>query len=186
MSKLIPFFKKFVFAALALAIGLAVLPVSSVFAADIQDQTTPPNDQTASYPLVEHAWSRLQIAYDRESNRLATVNGFLSKAQSLIDKAAQKGWDTSVVQAALNAFASVIPAAQAAHEPGAAIIASHSGFDATGKVTDRVAAAETVKALALVLKNTHAAMNGTGLALRDAVKAFREAHKPSQVSTSTP
>ncbi|MDP2994951.1 MAG: hypothetical protein Q8N46_07500 [Anaerolineales bacterium] len=97
-----------------------------------------------------------------------------------MDKANQKGWDTSTFQAALNAFAAVIPAAQSAHDPGAAIIASHNGFDADGKVTDRAAAFKTVKALSQVLKDTRTAMNGTGQALREAVKAFRDAHRPAQ------
>ncbi len=181
MSKLIPFFKKFALAALVLAIGLAALPAAGACAAGLQDETTPPANQPANNKrLVEQIWARAQTAYQRQGDRLAKADEFLAKAQSLIDKANQKGWDTSAVQAALNAFAAVIPAAQAAHDPGAAIIASHNGFDADGKVTDRAAAAETVKALGQALKDTRAAMNGTGQALREAVKDFRDAHQPAQ------
>lgn len=189
MSKLILFFKKFSLAALVLAIGLAALPAAGAAAAGLQDETTPPANQPANGVIpvptrnnghLEQIWAHAQNAYQRQSDRLAKADGFISKVQSLIDKANQKGWDTAAVQAALNAFSAVIPAAQAAHNPGAAIIASHNGFDANGKVTDRAAAVGTVKALGQVLKETHLAMNGTGQALREAIKAFRDAHQPTQ------
>ncbi len=173
MSKLTPFFKKFALAALVLAIGLAALPAAGASAAGLQEETTPPDNSR-----LEQAWARAQAVYQRQDERLAKADEAIAKVQSLIDKANQKGWDTSAVQAALDALAAVIPAAQAAHAPGAAIIASHNGFDASGKVTDRTAAVETVKALGQVLKDTRAAMNGTGQALREAIKAFRDAHKP--------
>lgn len=169
MSKLIPFFKKFALAALVITIGLAVLPAASASAA---------SNQGVGNTRLEQIWARTQTVYQRQGDRLAKADAFIARVQSLIDRASQKGWDTSAVQAALDAFAAVIPAAQAAHNPGAAIIASHNGFDATGKVTDRTAAIETVKALGQVLKDTRATLNGTGQALREAVKAFRDAHKP--------
>jgi len=175
MSKLIPFFKKFALVALVLAIGLAALPASSASAAGLQDETALP----ASNARLERIWARAQAAYQRQDDRLAKADEFFTKAQSLIDKANQKGWDTSAVQAALDALAAVIPAVKAAHDPGAAIIASHNGFSADGKVTDRAAAIETTKALVQVLKNTYTAMNGTGRALREAVRAFRDAHRPA-------
>jgi hypothetical protein len=189
MSKLIPFFKKFALAALVLGIELAALPAASASAAGLQDQTTPPANGVVPVPAqdntrLELIWVRTQTAYLRQGDRLAKASDFISKVQTLIDKANQKGWDASGVQAALNALAAVIPAVQAAHDPGAAIIASHNGFDANGKVTDRAAAIETVKALSQVLKDTRTAMNGTGQALREAVKAFRDAHKPVQVPTT--
>ncbi len=184
MSKLIPFFKKFALAVLVLAIGLAAIPAVSASAAGLQDQTTPPANQPADNARVEQVWARAQSVYQRQTDRFTKADAFIVRAQSLIDKANQKGWDTSAVQAALNALAAVIPAAQAAHDPGAAIIASHNGFDANGKVTDRAAAVETVKALAQVLKDTRTAMDGTGMALREAVRAFRDAHQPAQAPTA--
>jgi hypothetical protein len=189
MSKLIAFFKKFALTALVLAIGLVALPASSASAAGLQDETPPattlPANEVAPVPArdnarLEKVWARAQTVYQRQSERLSKSDEFITRAQSLIDKANQKGWDTSVVQAALNAFSAVIPAAQAAHNPGVTIIASHNGFDADGKVTDQAAAVETVKALSQVLKDTRLAMNGTSHALREAVKAFRDAHRPVQ------
>ena len=193
MSAIIQFIKKLALAALVLTVGLASLPASSASAACLQDETTPPANQSV-YGMIpvpaqdnarlEQIWARKQLTYLRQGDRLAKSGELLTRAQLLIDRANQKGWNTSAVQAALNAFAAVIPAAQAAHDLGAAIIASHYGFDANGTVTDRAEAVESVKALAQVLKNTRAAMNSTGLALREAVKAFRDAHKPTQPPAS--
>jgi hypothetical protein len=184
MFKLIPFFKKFALSVMVLAIGLAALPASAAAAAGLPDPITPPANRKANGARLEHVWARAQTVYQRQGYRLAKTSDFIAGAQIMIDKAKQKKWDTSAVQAALDAFAAVIPAAQAAHDPGAAIIASHNGFDADGIITDRPAAIATVKALGQVLKDTRLAMDGTGQALREAVKAFREAHKPAQAPTN--
>ena len=184
MSKFTVYFKKIALAVLVFAIGLAAIPAVGASAAGLPSPSTPPANQTGTSGL-EQAWSRVQATYQREGARLGKANEFIGKVQSLIDKASQKGWDTSAVQAALDALTAVIPAAQTAHDPGAAIISSHTGFDASGKVTDVTTAIETVKALAQVLKDTRTAMNGTGKALHEAVKAFRDAHHPGQGASST-
>ena len=184
MYKLIPFFKKFALVVMVLATGLAALPANGTAAAGLTDPTTPPANRAANGARLEHAWAHAQAAYQRQGYRLAKTSDFIARAQIRIDNAKQKGWDASPVQAALDAFAAVIPAAQAAHDPGAAIIASHNGFDADGIISDRTAAIATVKALGQVLKDTRLAMDGTGQALREAVKAFRDAHKPTQAPTN--
>jgi len=172
MFKITTLFKKFALLALVLAIALAVFPFTGASAAGLngQNKTQPDNSR------LENLWARKQATYQRQSDRLSNASTFTSKVQALIDKASAKGWDTSSVQAALNALSAVIPAIQAAHDPGAAIIATHAGFDSTGKVTDRTTAIATVKSLAQVLMDTRIAMNGTLKALHDAVKAFRQAH----------
>ena len=186
MLKIPALFKKIAVAALILAIALAAFPFAGATAAGLtgQYQTQP------DYPRLENLWARQQATYQRQSNLLSNASTFITKVQTLIDKASAKGWDTSGIQAALNALSSVIPAVRAAHAPGAAIIASHAGFDTGGKVTDRAAAIPTVKSLAQVLKDTRTAMNGTLRALYEAVKAFRQAHPhpaiTPAISSSTP
>jgi hypothetical protein len=183
MFKITALIKKIVPAVLVLAIALAAFPLTGASAAGLTGQATVQPDNNR----LENVWVREQARYQIQSNRLANASTFISKVQSLIDKAAAKGWDTSAVQAALNALSAVIPAVQAAHDPGAAIIASHAGFDASGNVTDRTTAIATVKSLAQVLKDTRSAMNGTLKALHDAVKAFRQAHPHTdKTNSSTP
>jgi shikimate 5-dehydrogenase len=175
MFKLISFVKKFALIVPVLVIGLAALPSTEIAAATLQDPPSLPANSTR----LEKVWVRMQTVYHRQDDRLAKTNDLVARVQNLIDKTNQKGWDTSTIQAKLDAFASVIPAVQVAHDPGAAIIASHNGFDANGKVVDRSTAVATVKFLGQVVKDTRAAMNGTGQELRQAIKAFRNAHKPA-------
>ena len=174
-----PLLKKIVLAVLILMIGLVALPAASASAAGIYDETTPPSRETDPTGRLEQAWERLQQAYTNQGVRLGKASEFISGAQALIDMANARGYDTSAVQAALDAFSAFIPAAQAVHETGAAIIASHPGFDDGEKVTDHATAIQTDKTLGHVIKETHTAMGGTGEALREAIRAFREAHRPS-------
>ncbi len=172
MSKSNSLFKKIALVILVLGLGLTVFPITSASAAGLNTQNfTQPNNTR-----LENLWIREQAAYKIQGNRLANASTFIGKIQNLIDMATEKGLDTSSVQAALNALSAVVPAVQAAHNPGAAIIANHTGFDENGNVTDRTTAIATVKSLAQVLKDTRTAMNGTDKALRDAVRAFRQAH----------
>jgi hypothetical protein len=181
MCKMTALFKKIALAILVLAIGLAVVPITGASADSLYGQT----NAQPNYVRLENIWVREQAIYQRQSNRLANASTFIARVQALIDKANGKGWDTSGVQAALNALSAIIPAVQAAHDPGAAIIASHAGFNAAGKVIDRTTAIATAKSLAQVLKNTRTAMNGTGKALIEAIRAFRTAH-PRPTTTPAP
>jgi len=181
MFKISALIKKFSLAALVLAIALAVFPFAGAYAAGLNGQANAQPDNTR----LENLWARQQATYQRQSDRLANASTFIAKVQTLIDKASAKGWDTSSVQAALNALSAVIPAVQAAHAPGAAIIATHAGFDASGTVTDRTTAIATVKSLAQVFRDTRTAMDGTLKALHEAVKAFRQAHPHPATTPAT-
>ncbi len=182
MFKMTVLLKKMALAVLVLVIGLAVIPIAGASAAGLNDQTIAQPENSR----LEILWARQQATYQRQSERLANASVLISRVQDLIDKANGRGWDTSAVQAALNALSTVIPSVQTAHAPGAKIIASHAGFDSTGKVTDSATAIATVKSLAQVLKDTRAAMNGTWKALREAAKDFRDAHpRPTTTASSS-
>jgi len=170
-------FKKITLLALVLAIGLAILPFSGASA----EENTPPSGQPVSNERLEKAWARLQTAYATQSERLDKSAALIEKIETRIAQANARGWDTSAVQSALDAFVAALPNASAAHATGADLIASHAGFDADGKVTDRAAAVETAKALGQVVKSTRAAMNGTGDALKAAIKAFLETHDLAEI-----
>ena len=181
MFKITTPLKKTILAVLVLAIGLAIFPVTGVSAANLDDQTP---SQPKNLRL-ERVWMRQQAIYRHQSEQLENSSTYNTRVQDLINRANENSWDTSDLQNALENLGAVIPAIQAAHEPGAAIIASHAGFDATGKVIDREDAITSVKALGQVLKDTHTAMVGTGKALRQALRDFREAH-PRPISTPQP
>jgi hypothetical protein len=170
--------KKVLLAVSVLALGLAVLPTAGASAAGMNDSSNPPAPVEGSFPRLERAWQHLQKVYERQDNLLDKSDEFIDRVQGLIDKAEAKGWDVGALQAALDAFASVIPQVRAAHNPGNGIIASHQGFDNNGKVVDRAKAIETVQSLKQVIRDTRQAVDGTWQALWEALKEFRQEHPP--------
>ena len=178
MLKITALLKKMFLLALILAIGLAAVPVTTVSAAGLNDQDNPPSDHPMIDALLEKVWAREQAIYQRQDDRLAKADEFFAKVQSGIDKATAKGYDASGIRAALDALKAAVETARPIHQIAASIIASHDGFDATGKVTDRAQARETVKLLGQSLKDYRSTVGDPFKALREAVKAFREAHKP--------
>jgi hypothetical protein len=173
--------KKSLLVVMIAAVGLLAWPAASASAAGTAPEETPPTAGSVADARLELAWARAQTAYERQGNRLDRARDFISKVQTLLGQAAQKGWDTSAIQAALDAFAAALPSARSVHQAGAAIISGHAGFNPGGHVVDRSAALATVRALRQVVTQTHAAMNGTGEALLKAIKAFRQAHLPAEV-----
>ena len=173
-------FKKTILVALIAALGLASLPFVSVAAQGANDTTPPPAGQVSNERL-EKVWARQLKIYDR----MGKVNQVVDKVQKLLDRASAKGKDVSAVQAALDAFKAAIKKAQPTYESIKGIVDSHQGFDANGKVTDPTQAKETIMAMRGKFQEIKTAMNGTGKALRDAIKAYREAN-PRPVKTVTP
>ncbi len=178
MSKIAALLKKVSVLALILAIGLAAVSVSTVSAAGLSDQDNPPSDHPIVDALLEKVWAREQAIYQRQDDRLAKADEFFAKVQSGIDKATANGYDASAVQAALDVLKIAAEAAKPIHENAASIIVAHAGFDANGKVTDRAQARETVKLLGQSLRDFRGTVGDPFKALREAVKAFRQAHKP--------
>jgi len=179
MSKVSILLKNALVVALILGIGLAAFPATRVFAAGLNDPSNPPGDHPKVDALLEKIWAREQTLYQRQNDRLAKADEFFARVQSGIDKATAKGYDASGIQAALDALEAAVDAARPIHENAASIIAAHAGFDANGKVTDRAQAHETVKLLGHSLRDSHNTVADPFKALREAVKAFREAHKPA-------
>jgi hypothetical protein len=134
MQTFFPFIKKFVLVFSVLAIGLVAFPAVSASAPDFQDKTIPPINQPFKTERLERIWLHAQTIYQRQGFLPYRADGFLSRAQIQLDNAHQKGWDTSAVQTALDALGAVIPAAGAAHAPGAAMI-SNQDVDSTQAAT---------------------------------------------------
>lgn len=173
-------FKKVMLLALVAALGMASLPFVGVSAAGSNEPTPPPQAELTNERL-ERIWARQLRLYEK----MGKTENFIRNAQKLIDRAGQNGKDVSAVQAALDAFEDAIKDAKPVYESAQAIIDSHTGFDANGKVTDPEQAKGTVRAMGEKLKEIKDAMGGTGKALRDAIQAFREAN-PRPEKTPTP
>jgi hypothetical protein len=176
------FFTKTISFALLVALGLASLPVLSVSAAGLDDQTPSAQPQREiTNERLERIWARQLTAY----NRLGKTDQFIERVQKLIDRASANGKDVSAVQAALDAFADAWKDAKSIYESMNGIVNSHQGFDDNGKVTDPERAKETVREMREKFDEIRNALDGTGKALREAIRTFREAN-PRPVKTPSP
>ncbi|HXD08796.1 MAG TPA: hypothetical protein VN653_01935 [Anaerolineales bacterium] len=175
------FLKKTVLLALVAVLGLASLPFVSVSAQGVNDPTPPAPQAQISNERLEQIWARQLRRYER----MDKADEFIARVQKLLDRAKANGKDVSAVQSALDAFKDAAKDAQPIYESMKGIINSHQGFDANGKVTDPEKAKETVKAMHEKMQEIKTAMNGTGKALREAIKAFRQAN-PRPVETPAP
>jgi Rad3-related DNA helicase len=177
MKIIVLFFKKSVFLALVAALALAALPVTSAYASGLGDPTNPPTGER-----LEQIWARQQRIYERQGRLLERADGLVERAQKLIDRMNENGKDTTALQAALDAFKDALKEAHPIYESAKGVINSHQGFDTDGQVTDHEKALETVKELGDKLKEVRQITGEPGVALREALKAFRDAHRPADTS----
>jgi hypothetical protein len=171
-------FKTTTLLALAAALTVAGLPLHRVAAAGPDDPNHPPSGELTNERL-ERIWARQLRAYEKWGKS----EEFVEKAQALIDRASTNGRDVSAVQSALDAFENAIKDARPIYESANGIVNSHQGFDADGKVTDPEKAKETVHQLGEKMKEIRDAMGGTGQALRESIRAFREANPRPERTT---
>jgi hypothetical protein len=172
-------FKKTMLFALVAALAVASLPFMSVAAQGANDPT-PPTGEVSNEKL-ERVWARQLKLYER----MGKTDDFVAKVQKLLNRVSANGKDVSAIQFALDAFVESTKDAKPIYESANGIINSHQGFDANGKVTDPEKAKETIKAMHEKMQEIKTAMDGTGKALREAIKAFREAN-PRPAKTPTP
>jgi predicted transcriptional regulator len=150
----------------------------------LSDPTVPPAGETQqpSNERLERAWARLQHVYERQGRILDHADAMVERIQGLIDRMNENGKDTAALQAALDTYAEALKDAHPVYESAKGILNSHQGFDADGKVTDREKAIETLKDLRDKLQEIRQIVGEPGKALREAVKAFREANRPADTS----
>ena len=156
---------------LVAVLGLAALPLTPAQAA------TEPEE--GSYPRLEELLRREQYALERQGERLAHTEEVKEKTQALIEKAQEKGLDTSDLEAALAAYQERLPVAQEHHDQAAGILANPAGFDPQGKVTDRKEALKTLRSAGEELRRAHLKITEASMDLRKAVRAFLQANKPA-------
>jgi phosphoserine phosphatase len=174
------FFKKSMLFALIAALTMASLPFVGASAAGTDDSTPPAQTQLTNERL-EKIWAHQIRVYER----MGRADELIARAQRLIDRLKANGKDVSALQAALDEFAAAVKEAHPVYESMKDIVNSHQGFDSSGKVTDPVKARETVKSMHEKIREIKTTLNGTGKALREAIKAFRQAN-PRLQPTATP
>jgi len=152
------FFRKFPPVFLLAALLFGALPTQSAFAASAADDATPqPADRVNR--LLERKWKAEQRRYEAQGKLFDVSSDLMERAQAAIDRATDKGIDTSAAEAALAALETAIANVKPLYEQAGAELTAHAGFDASGKVTDAQTAAQTVedmhKLLDQVRDDTH-------------------------------
>ena len=177
MSTIVIWCKKILITVLVVAFGLGPVPVASVYALGVADPGNPPAANQAGDRLPK-IWARERAVYNRLGKFLKNADGRLTRAQELIDKASANGRDVSAIQAALDAFTEAVRKVRPTYDAAGGIVSAHQGFDANGNVIDQTRALQTVKDLGEDLKQIRQPLIESGKALREAVKAFRQANRP--------
>ena len=127
---------------------------------------------------LEQAYAKEQAALTQQADRLAKVNTAADKLSTLIDKAKSNGKDVSALEAALATFKGQVAKAHTAHDQAASILSTHSGFGTDGKVTDAVAARQTVASARTSLEDAHVILQQAVADLHATVRSWREANPP--------
>ncbi len=129
-------------------------------------------------------YSRLEELYQREQTALAKLEGFLLKGEDaigrvegLIDHGNANGLDTSVLSAALSTFESSLATVQSAFNSASTILASHAGFNGSGKVMDRAEAVQTLKEAGAAMKSAGSTLKDPRSILKAAVQSWIQANK---------
>ncbi|MCL5611953.1 MAG: hypothetical protein M1485_05280 [Chloroflexi bacterium] len=182
MSKSIMWFKKIVVVAVVAGLGLSALPLASAFALGLNDAAAPPAPGQISNARLGQIWAREQVVNQRLGAMFVRSDPMLATAQKLIDRAKANGKDVSAVQSALDALAAAIQQAKPVYDAGQSVISSHQGFDSVGNVTDVTQAKATVRSVRDMFKQISQIVQGPRKALREAVKAFRDANRPAGTS----
>lgn len=151
-------------------VSLAWSPASNALAQSNPQETV--NDLLSQAFAAEQTWlSKQQTAIDKAD--LAA-----NKVQEIIDRAAAKGLDVTVLETALAAFQAAMATVKSDHQTAADILATHAGFDSNGVVTDRPTARQTVMDARRALGTAHMTMTQAFWDLRDAVRAWKDANFP--------
>jgi methyl-accepting chemotaxis protein len=184
MSTIVIWFKTAVLVLTIAALGLVAFPVANAYALEASGPPTPATPGPISNDKLEQIWAKVRSAYDKIGTLLDRSDEFIAKVQKLIDRAKSNGKDVSAVQVALDAFAEAVKQAQPVYESAKGIVSAHQGFDENGKVTDAQKAIQTIRDLRDKLKEIRQIISGPARALREAIKAFRQANKPTPAPAS--
>jgi hypothetical protein len=171
MTKLTWYFRRGTLVLMLACVGLAVLPVSGAQAVGLYDAPQPRRGRDY-IPRLERLFQSQQERFDHQTGVLARAETLTERVQTKIDEATAKGLDATAVQAALDAFASALPAAQAAHDQAGRLIAAHPGFDDKGKVTDVASAVQTIRGIHAAFREFVEALLPPFRALRLAIRDF--------------
>ena len=136
---------------------------------------------------------------DRLSERFQNANSWLSvqainigklqdaasKLSAFIEQAKGDGLDTSSLEVVLTHMNSQIPQSQASHDAAASILATHTGFDDSGNVTDEALARQMLESARTNLDASRSINGSLASELKVTIEAWKAAHPSETLSIDT-
>lgn len=163
-----------VLASLLAGLFLSAAPTGTASAAAPAATQAPAQDDSQGKAI-----ARLETRYQNELKTLDRQGQWVERTQKIvswvnqvIDKLLGKGKNVQPLKDALAKFSAGVETAKASHDRAAAILNTHAGFDASGKVIDRKAAQETVRTAGQDLQDASLQYRLSALQLRIAVRDY--------------
>lgn len=119
----------------------------------------------------------LKLASKLQQKKLDAQPKIVARTQTYINKMKAAGKDTTELDAALVEFQASIAAAQVKHDEAAAILATHAGFDDSGKVIDQAAAKTTVDTAKAAILESNKILGDAYNKLMTVMAAWKKAHR---------
>jgi hypothetical protein len=143
-----------------------------------QPKKDPQAQAAAAAAKLEKAYQAELSSADKQGSNFDKLDKLSGKVSDLIAKAKANGKDTSALEAGMAKFNTRASDARKIHDGAVSILKTHAGFDANGKVTDRLAARDTVQNVHNQLQDARQAMARAIKDFRQVVKDWRDANKP--------
>lgn len=173
----------------ALALGLLIVtstaqaasnpnPAAQSTPGPLRQTLIPVRETLAALPtpdgiVLENGLVRVNLALSNQGTRLTLAHTVRDETQTYINNQKNAGKDTSTLESALSVFNQSILQAEADHTAAATILSAPAGFDASGKVTDRKTAQQTLRTAGQSLRQAHLTLTQATLNLRLAVSTYR-------------
>ena len=168
-----------------LVLSSLLLAFPSAVFAQTPEPPVPTADPARAAEKLEKLYEKEQKALQAQTDRLAKADGVPAKVQERINKLKEAGKDTAALEKALVMVKEKLALAHQKHDAAAAILGTHAGFDAAGKVTDREQARETLRTAGENLQQAHKALREGAAELRKASKETRKGNRPDDTTDST-
>jgi len=154
--------------------------------ASAQSSTPQPKDPQARVNLINIRLERMlqleKATLERMMRHFERLDQFITRVDTLINRAKANGKDVSVLEAALAEFQARESDAKLILSKVTDLLAAHPGFNTNGKVTDRVMARKTLDDGHMQFQDIRSTIVEAAKNLREAIKAWREAYPPQTTS----
>ena len=169
---------------LALLVALVAVGISfgSASAAPAAGTGGPTKADLALSRMYKAEQQRLKL----QDARLKNAGQYAGKIDSLIAKLKAKGKDTAALEQAVAAFRTGIAQARGEWQAASATLATHAGFDGSGKLINADQARATLKDAHSHMEQAHTIARGAYKKLHEAIVAYRKAHREMKEPVAPP